>query len=554
MYIYIYTYPLNHKTLGPGFDRSFAFPKKQHDIQQDMRDPFNSPVDIENADHRSPIELTRPDVMSPHTDYMLGNGDSGPSISSSDYLVRHQNHRASIPNNSSGEELNTRFLDPEITELYSRSRFQEDEIVILQKQIAHACLRELELLNEKHILERKLSELRLAIDEKEDDAISGALKELTQKKNHLEENRRLVNDIKIAEEEVYKFTSSLISLLAEYNIRPPLLNASTLTSGAKHLYQNMEWKIRSLNKMQGSKHQYPQQPSNQHVEPVFDKTGFIHDYDLMDPRETVGPSGAYFEDNTGDGGNLRSNADLQFYMLNAQDNHEYSLDGEFPFPGINDFQIAGEARPGCTLRACGFPTNGTTLCIFQWVRYRENGTRESIEGATVPDYVVTADDVDTLLAVDCTPMDDNGRQGELVRVFANNQNKITCDPDMQRDIDSYTSAGRATFNVLLLVDSSDDWELTNLILRRTGYQIKVRQTEAVLFEEKYSSDLHIKVPYGFSNQFVLVTSSGTNLPFSTGGTSQPSSTENDVRLRDIVVLTMRIFQSKAVDGKRKGKA
>uniref|UniRef100_A0A6V7QXU9 Uncharacterized protein n=1 Tax=Ananas comosus var. bracteatus TaxID=296719 RepID=A0A6V7QXU9_ANACO len=511
-----------------------------HDIQQDMRDPFNSPVDIENADHRSPIELTRPDVMSPHTDYMLGNGDSG------------RRYRAPII--WSGIKI-TGHLFPIIQAGRTQYPFlgsrNHDEIVILQKQIAHACLRELELLNEKHILERKLSELRLAIDEKEDDAISGALKELTQKKNHLEENRRLVNDIKIAEEEVYKFTSSLISLLAEYNIRPPLLNASTLTSGAKHLYQNMEWKIRSLN---GSKHQYTQQPSNQHVEPVFDKTDFIHDYDLMDPRETVGPSGAYFEDNTGDGGNLRSNADLQFYMLNAQDNHEYSLDGEFPFPGINDFQIAGEARPGCTLRACGFPTNGTTLCIFQWVRYRENGTRESIEGATVPDYVVTADDVDTLLAVDCTPMDDNGRQGELVRVFANNQNKITCDPDMQRDIDSYTSAGRATFNVLLLVDSSDDWELTNLILRRTGYQIKVRQTEAVLFEEKYSPDLHIKVPNGFSNQFVLVTSSGTNLPFSTGGTSQPSSTENDVRLRDIVVLTMRIFQSKAVDGKRKGKA
>ena len=26
------------------------------------------------------------------------------------------------------------------------------------------------------------------------------------------------------------------------------------------------------------------------------------------------------------------------------------------------------------------------------------------------DYVVTADDVGTLLAVDCTPMDDSGRQ------------------------------------------------------------------------------------------------------------------------------------------------
>ena len=31
-------------------------------------------------------------------------------------------------------------------------------------------------------------------------------------------------------------------------------------------------------------------------------------------------------------------------------------------------------------------------------------------GATVPDYVVTADDVGTFLAVDCTPMDESGRQ------------------------------------------------------------------------------------------------------------------------------------------------
>jgi hypothetical protein len=42
------------------------------------------------------------------------------------------------------------------------------------------------------------------------------------------------------------------------------------------------------------------------------------------------------------------------------------------------------------------------------------------------DYVITADDVGTLLAVDCTPMDDNGRQGDLVTEFANNGNKITC--------------------------------------------------------------------------------------------------------------------------------
>jgi hypothetical protein len=36
-----------------------------------------------------------------------------------------------------------------------------------------------------------------------------------------------------------------------------------------------------------------------------------------------------------------------------------------PVPGIEGFQIAGDPRPGSTLTACGFPTNGTTLCNFQ---------------------------------------------------------------------------------------------------------------------------------------------------------------------------------------------
>lgn len=31
-------------------------------------------------------------------------------------------------------------------------------------------------------------------------------------------------------------------------------------------------------------------------------------------------------------------------------------------------------------------------------------------GATNPEYIVTADDVDKIIAVDCIPMDDQGRQ------------------------------------------------------------------------------------------------------------------------------------------------
>ncbi|CAK9160916.1 unnamed protein product, partial [Ilex paraguariensis] len=99
-------------------------------------------------------------------------------------------------------------------------------------------------------------------------------------------------------------------------------------------------------------------------------------------------------------------------------------------PGIEGFQIIGDAKPGGTLSGCGYPVRGTSLCMFQWVRHLPDGTRQYIEGATNPEYIVTADDVDKLIAVECIPMNDQGRQGELVRLFANDQNKITCVPKM----------------------------------------------------------------------------------------------------------------------------
>lgn len=82
----------------------------------------------------------------------------------------------------------------------------------------------------------------------------------------------------------------------------------------------------------------------------------------------------------------------------------------------------------------------TNFSALQWVRHLQDGTRQYIEGknmknitffqcsscryfvtllflvnffslgATNPEYVVTADDVDKLIAVECIPMDDQGRQ------------------------------------------------------------------------------------------------------------------------------------------------
>ncbi|KAK1286174.1 hypothetical protein QJS10_CPB20g01253 [Acorus calamus] len=130
-------------------------------------------------------------------------------------------------------------------------------------------------------------------------------------------------------------------------------------------------------------------------------------------------------------------------------------------------------------------------------------------------------------------MDDRGNQGELVRLFANDQNRIACDPEMQREIERNMNAELVTFNVLLLMDSSDVWEPTTLLLNRDGYLVKSNHSDVVRIEEEYL-DLHIKVPYGLSAQFVLTCSDETSHPF---------NTNNDVRMRDTLVLTMRKFKA-----------
>ncbi|KAL6651035.1 hypothetical protein ACP70R_009960 [Stipagrostis hirtigluma subsp. patula] len=550
-----------------------------------MRDPFNAPVDFINSDRNTGSELTRTNDTVSSRDYGLQNGDAKTFAPNNDTLVRycdgrHQLQGASLHKDLIVEDPGTRLMDPETKELYFRSRSQEEEILLLRKQIADASLKELRLLSEKHILERKLTDLRMAVDERQEEAISGAMKQLSQRKNHIEENMRLANELKVwccctfqesaEEEELYLFTSSLLNVLAEYNVRPPQINASTITTGTKRLYQQMHWKIRSLNDSLGdmtqpgniynpnhqqatpmrnepspsynmdanrnSLHQYAQDPSDRHAEQLYHGSRYQKDMGGTTPSN-------YFEENAGTG-------DSQLYR---QDNQDYSADGD-PLPGIEGFQIVGDPRPGSTLRACGFPTNGTTLCNFQWVRYLEDGTRQSIEGATMYDYVVTADDVGTLLAVDCTPMDDNGRQGDLVREFANSENKITCDPEMQNEIDLHVSNGRADFDVFVLqAYSPEEWELATLTLRRPGYQIKFKHTGEVVIDEKYSQNLQTKIPNGRTTQFVLVSSGGVNLPCNTQGLTDPNNEDYDVRLRDLIVLVLRTFQNKALDAKRKGK-
>ncbi|GJR80770.1 hypothetical protein Tco_0151555 [Tanacetum coccineum] len=80
----------------------------------------------------------------------------------------------------------------------------------------------------------------------------------------------------------------------------------------------------------------------------------------------------------------------------------------------------------------------------------DTGTEEHAKSRKLSNKV-TAHDVDKLITVGCILMDNQGRQGEIVRFFANDQNNIICDPKMQQEIDRNISAGQASFGVLLLV-------------------------------------------------------------------------------------------------------
>ncbi|PQQ04115.1 hypothetical protein Pyn_34104 [Prunus yedoensis var. nudiflora] len=491
---------------------------------------------------------------------------------STDVLNRRSSEAQLAPKNLKDDSV-VRFKDQESMELYSRAKAQEEEIQFLREQITVACVKELRLLNEKYALERKFADLRMVIDEKQNEATTSALNELARRKGDLEENLKLTHDLKAADDERYIFMSSMLGLLAEYGILPHAINASAISNSLKWKIRTSHDKIRQLtsgveNDAESESHGKDSRGPgilNGQFPPILEQQGFDHysDQQHLEPTDKLPKYVAdiadmkmlinnevphEFTSNTEremagftnkDYANVRAGRMTNGTLFSPHTTHdEIASSASQEGPTIENFQIIGDAVPGGKLLGCGYPVRGTSLCMFQ------DGTREFIEGATNPEYIVTADDVDKIIAVDCIPMDDQGRQGELVRLFANDQNKIRCDPEMQMEIDEHISRGQATFSVQLLMDSSENWEPAALILRRSGYQIKINSTEPVVIAEKFSKELSIKVPCGLSTQFVLTCSDGSSHPCST----------NNVRMRDTLVLTMRILQGKALDDRRKGRA
>ncbi|KAL9233386.1 hypothetical protein vseg_008398 [Gypsophila vaccaria] len=218
-----------------------------------------------------------------------------------------------------------------------------------------------------------------------------------------------------------------------------------------------------------------------------------------------------------------------------------------PLPAIEDLQISGEPYPGRQLQACGYSINGTTSCNFEWVRHLEDGSVKYIDGAKQPVYLVTADDVDAYLAIEVQPLDDRKRKGELVRVFANEHNKIICDPIMQSHIEQNLRNGQASYKVSLSTNYLHLWEPATLTIKREGYSIKGSGTSDVAISEKFSQGTTVSIMHGHELEFSI---------FSTSEEEYRLRADDIIAdiasVRDTIVLTFRLFVMKAMQ-KGKGK-
>ncbi|XP_010493471.1 PREDICTED: uncharacterized protein LOC104770711 isoform X2 [Camelina sativa] len=216
-----------------------------------------------------------------------------------------------------------------------------------------------------------------------------------------------------------------------------------------------------------------------------------------------------------------------------------------PLPAIEDLQISGEPYPGHELQACGYSINGTTSCNFEWVCHLEDGSVNYIDGAKQPNYLVTADDVDLYLAIEVQPLDDRNRKGELVKVFANDNCKITCLPEMQSNIEKTLHTGHASYNVFLATGFLDIREAATLSIKREGYSIKCNND--LIVAEKFSASTAVTIPFGQPAEFVIIGSDGSEYSLRTDNGSTDL-----IGSRDEIVLTLRLLIKRALL-RKKGK-
>ncbi|CAI0405303.1 unnamed protein product [Linum tenue] len=576
----------------------------------------------------------------------------------------------------------------------------EEEIVQLRKRLADYSVKETQIRNEKYVLEKRIAYMRLAFAQQQQDLVDAASKALSYRQDIIEENIRLTYELQAlalmaAQQERSTFVTSLMPLLADYSLQPPVPDAQSIISNVRSVYGHcsffllqvlfrhlQEKLIFTESKLKESQYQLTpwrsdvshssvtlQSPAHS-MGAELNKNGLefvprptyaranaamassdvqtAADWDIpshnqsgfgggIPKNQEINDGGRYsplasrntpardlpeqFAVTRGDSPAMQYNGDntkqvtfcdsvsnsemddleaeVQLNDREAQSNwgsgtpYTTTIDDptssyspylppvleepsssfseaadDDPLPAIEGLQISGDAFPGRELHACGYSTNGTTSCNFKWVRHFEDGSVDYIDGAKQPNYLVTADDVDTYLVIEVQPLDDRRRKGELVRVFANENKKITCDVEMLNHIERNFSNGHVAYKISLSTGYLDIWEPATLVIKRDSYTIKSGGPNGgVVVSEKFSSkisvgvphfdmisfpffmhhDSEVTIPYGHPVEFVIVCATGGQHMLRTDNDAADVSCS-----RDIIVLTMRLFIIKAGE-KRKGK-
>jgi hypothetical protein len=92
------------------------------------------------------------------------------------------------------------------------------------------------------------------------------------------------------------------------------------------------------------------------------------------------------------------------------------------------------------------PTNGTTLCLFNWTRAEASGgAHKPIAGAQTPEYTISPDDVGKIVGVQCTPTNDSNEHGLPATAIVNEGSPIQIGKEVVSEITRISTKGTATY-------------------------------------------------------------------------------------------------------------
>ncbi|KAL6953663.1 hypothetical protein U1Q18_040876 [Sarracenia purpurea var. burkii] len=118
-------------------------------------------------------------------------------------------------------------------DLFVKIREHEEEILQLRKHLADYSIKETQICNEKYVLEKRIAYMRMAFDQQQQDLVDAASKAISYRQDIIEENIRLTYALQAAQEERSTFVSSLLPLLAEYSLQPPVPDAKSIVGNLK---------------------------------------------------------------------------------------------------------------------------------------------------------------------------------------------------------------------------------------------------------------------------------------------------------------------------------